>query len=495
MKKENIFDDLRKKLKNKKYAERFIEELQDHFEDQVYDKSLKGMPKKQAEEEALKSLSNTGEIAHNFNVLTREHSDVLQILDSFLFGLLALPLFIFGTFLADSVMKTWDIQAWIAIFIGHILLVVGYFIFYSYSFSYLRPYFQQKDKKIFSLLGLFLPALTYIVLTFSSEGLVYQTALKYVYFIIGIDLAWLTYNKNYKSILGLAERRENKKQSTSKFKKWFGVGLTLYIMATNVLVWLEGLNFINLYQSIGVSTGFMVPRMFISTFLYFINLILFSGNIMISTWTVGIFLCLYILRSLYVQIKNKKINWIQVAIIMYLVPILFLFPLKSETFLTWHMEPIYLSDVIEQKQLGPFHHFAKYVNQEEGALYDYHIEPFDDGFRIYQKGGTNDPIKSYNLYVENSGYRIEEEKYLHSENNIDFSFVRKELPPEVKCDQPNVYFYGVICEKLFFKNHLIVEKSIIINNLFLSPDHKWLLIERGNGVYDPEYLYLIKLKE
>lgn len=497
MKKENIFADLRKKLKNKKYAERFIEELQDHYEDQIYDKSLKGIPKKQAEEEVLKSLSNADEIAHDFNVLTREHSDVLQILDSFLFGLLALPFFVFGSFLADSVMKTWDIQTWIVIVLGHVLLAIGYFIFYSYSLSYLRPYFQQKDKKIISLLGLFLPALTYIVLTFSSEGLMYQTALKYVYFILGIDLAWLTYNRNYKSIVGLAIQRENKKVSYHKLKKWSGIGLTLYVLFTNVLVWLGAMNYINLYESIWIQSGLIVPRLFISAFLYVISVLLFGGNFITSTWAVGIFLCLYIFRSLFIQIKTKKVNWLQIASIMYLVPVLFLFPIRTESLLKWHKEPIYLSDIIEKKQLGPFHHFAKYAHQDEGALYDYHIEPFDDGFRIYQRGGLNDSIKSYTLYLENSRYSVQEEKNLPSSQNIDFNSYLKglDLPPEIKCIKFDIYFDGLLCKKLLFNNRLIVDENMMVNNLLFSSDRKWMLIERGNGAYDPEYLYLLKLND
>jgi len=240
-------------------------------------------------------------------------------------------------------------------------------------------------------------------------------------------------------------------------------------------------------------------------------------NLFVILYLPGIVLIFIAGHSLWTIIKHKKILFLRIGIIAYVLSLSLINAQNYEGKNEFAMEGINISKIVEKHEATIFYAPMKYFNHDDGKLFKYAAN-FEDGAFILQnntgKAFTIEPNKiegelnnqKFNNLVTKVGrfpFREDWKAIFNQDTGIssfdwpeDFTCEKKKFREESDSGGEPVYYYSEnICEKLFYKNKLVFEDEYFsIGDVDFSDDGKWMMLIKEE-VYDPDDVYLLKLAD
>lgn len=234
---------------------------------------------------------------------------------------------------------------------------------------------------------------------------------------------------------------------------------------------------------------------------------LIIGSLVLAILLAGV----YLYMSLQKDTATGHKQWKSVFAIALISYSLYLFlPLYkiSEPEIGWTVPVSKISENIERDELGFFYHLSKYINQDEGFAFHYQTCADDNVFTIVQSSEkvffletdtakTSDAIPQ-TVFKENIS---SEKASCNQDHNGDFADGFTCLD---KNGKPYADSIGNVpsssCEKLDYNGKEIFAESSLgsfgrVNNIVITENKKWAMIEIENGIYTTEEIYLVDLRE
>jgi len=523
MNQKKFFKQLKDELHGHPYRERFLEELEDHVED-LEEEQLNDENWRHRMGKPLGIKETFVKIMHPFRQIT-------FYLEALIYGFLLFPvnIVIFST--ASEGLTTGS-GLMVAIF--KIIIYLGIlFIFYFVCIKrYLNLKLKTSKSPVSWIILLISPSFLWQFLQISS--LIYSIFSAQSELDFYLKLSFFQYLAFYVLsgiILYLAWKMANFKQKekpSNKYKWSLLIKKIIFTYFIGFLIFRTLSTYIdpNLIQENNLWAHIFSPLTkleigvsFITQIILYLFNLIFSKEVslFINLYLPGFILVVLAGHSLWVMIKNKKIFFLRMGLIAYVFS---LFLINVETYegkKEFEVESITVSKILEKHEATIFYRPMKYFNHDEGKLFRYAAN-FEDGvFKLQNNTGKiftidpdriNGPLKDqqFNVLVtETERFPFHEEwKGITSEGS---KIEKIDWPGNITCEkkkfreesdtggEPVYYYSGRVCEKIFYKNELVIEDDYLsIADVDFSDDGKWMMLI-NERTYDPDDVYLVKLAD
>lgn len=483
MRKEDFLRDLKRKLPDDKYKNRFLEELDEHIEDALSDREWKS---KVPEESVLKRLGSPHFIYIYYQVIMHNKRWYLYA-EIFFWSLISL--LVYTPTLASTALIDEPENLFIKAVIWTLSLTgsVGlYYLFYTFAYSRLKKLhaFQESMQRLLlNMTGYFIPMIFFIGWMAGA------------YFLIDADKRQDLFYAPMGLInllLGFATAYHVSKQSQSS--PWIERIGALFILV-----------FFSLFLIYPIAP--MVLRK-----LFFLPMVLL-GEVK-TYWLLGLLfmgLFLYSTYDLVRYLRNRKSTptpWIQGIIFLYMLFIFFV-PHGTEdpimgTTPIWEVEAHNITDDLEGLQIQPFFNMIQYITDSRDGLrgFEYQIELRGESFVLRQDG--IEP-KEWNIININAvtAYELtsidpDPRPVLEGDYTLPSSIacVQADYEQELReqeglADMPLVLGGETHCTEFYYKDQLLFSstETVFVSNVLVSPNEEWMLL---NVAYSD--VYLVELK-
>lgn len=498
MSQKNFFQQLKDELHGHPFRDRFLEELEDHAEDLKADEELK--ENSITSEMMKKYLGETKEVKNIFLNIMNPFRKIFFILEGLFFGMFLLPFtIILHIYLRFITFPESGFPMGYAglVFLGGLSLL---FIYYKISFKRffeLEINLKPQPFKWYSLIIVpNLIAFSILVIKQPNHLLEQGSGL------ILLILSYLGLNLISSFLAWSHEKKQRSKRISkdlSKVFQYIKLGLLIYFFVSIVVrtalfnTSVKGdisspiyESFYNLFSIFSL----IIPIEFF-TFSWW-GMALSSGTNEINIFTVfylPIFILLFIgIQSLWVVIKQKKWFSLRSLVIFYIIS-LFLIP--GESFISDHEFKVTVTNIsekIEKNEVGIFYPMLKYFNSDEGSLFKYEVGFIEES-----------PLKSARFVIKSNIGNISYIPYESlTEGDFELQMDSNEtqvpssinLPHYYDCDRKDIDN----CNIYNFVDQYIAKIGLPVSDAAFSKDGKWGLIVLANGSYDPEEVYLVRLK-
>lgn len=482
MNKKLFFSYLRKNLPENKYKNRFLEDLTEHLDDMEYEESFKGKIK---ETKLLNRLGEPSNILFTYKKLMNKQSKISIYLESFIWGILTCPLFIWP-FMANSFTEaTEHILYKTLIWISSLAFTFFAFkVLYYYIFSHLKVLnlTLNKNEKIASFsLTLVLPILSSLLYipTFYFSA---DERQDYIFpFII----------MSYLLVIAISAWKE--------FKTILNTNISLKNIWLYDLIFIASLIIISLQINILSMLGFVVFFVFLANTSLDINYII--------TGIIATFISTYYLIDIVHNLKNRTMSKLPVFKIFVVIILIYglCFPNKVNNQLNFSKKYINVTEKIERDEMGIYYNWSKSLNKlDEFPNFPYEISKDKENFEIKQfstdkKFTLTSPYNLKNLQIKNGNFDpishiYNKEEFLSS----DFKCVNKKDSAETidDLDANSKLTLGgeTCCYELYYKNELIYKSNAeLLQNILISVDEKFLLIHIEDPFKEIEDIYLVEI--
>lgn len=494
MNQKDFFQQLKNELHGHPYRERFLEELENHAED--LKKHELFHHKKLTDEIMEKRMGDPKTVKENFLNIMNPFGKLFFVLEGLFYGGIFLPLAILiNAGLRTAFLMGGGIFQPLPLLITSLLGSVSLFVIYRMAFRRFFELSENSFKKRFlwftllSLPGLLL--FSFMTLGQPSDILANQTANLFLMFDFYLGLHFISAYLGWKYSKKSLKKKIKTGWKTTHYLKIFVlsyffvsvIARTIFINNASFTGEMTNPILATLAPLIGIFS-LIIPIEFISVFWW--SAMLDSGYDEVNIFTTFYLpICLIIflgLQSLYVVIQQRKWFSFRGLIIFYALSLFFI---RSDSFINmpeFKVPAINISSLIEKERLGIFYPIMKYFNSDEGSLFKYQVGldvKNNEGFIIQGNAGKFYPLSLNGL----------EEKF----NDPSFdSLIGGVSDVYINEEHKAVSDYTASDET--FWDQFISNRTIGISDSILSPDGKWGLIAIPNGVYDPEEVYLVKLK-
>ncbi len=483
MNKKEYFDFLKEHLPKDKYKDRFLEELEDHYEDAVYAETF---TKKSAEELALTRLGDPEQTIIFYKQLMKKNSILTPYFESLFLGILSSPLFL-ALFIANSWTETTEVliaKAAIGLFGGVVLWILFYFFFRAF-YSRLSPLnsLLSSRGKLISFLCSLLPN---VFVTILIMLMIYADDFQDYFFpiLIGVYLlvvelaAWKAFKASFSRPWNL---RPN--------------SLVNHLLVGGILTLLA-------FTEVGSVLAYILKVIWV---------VISAGNLKIAIWLSGFglsFLGLYCAYSLVKWVGKRQglFPLFKAAVLAGSIYSLFIPTLVDPSVaenLDWERPHQEIVEGIERSYLNPFYTWSLKFRKDDGPEFDYYIKYVDGGFFIRQHGVADylvTPVSTgvytlSQLESDPSDPLPQEAYYLHE----DLTCVLSDLAAvsHEGIAEPPTLGGETDCKELYFKDELIYENNtgewLMLSDVVFSPDGKWLMLLFRDVMEDPARIYLVEL--
>ncbi|MEK9159181.1 MAG: hypothetical protein AAB383_00475 [Patescibacteria group bacterium] len=484
MNKKVYFDFLKQKLPKDKYRTRFLEELEEHFEDALYAETFK---ENAAEERALERLGDPDQTLFYYKKLMSKHSSVYTYLEALFFGVLSTPFYL-SLFVANSVTESTEVLFLkvLAFFLSASGLWALFYVFYHFIFSKLKPLNELLSPrgKLASFIACMAPAyLGALALTFNFYFTDYQDHyfpfVILAYLVIGLTAAWKSYVYTFKKPWSVSNEKTN-------------YLLTLLLFALLI------------FTEVGEVIAYFMKVIWVIIFYGF------NANVIWAIWSSGLAvlaLGIFSLVSLLRWGKARKAAFPLVKVLILMSSIYALFiptsGLAVVEELEWNKPHVELVQTFEKEQTGPFYLWSQKFRRDDGPIIDYSISYRGDGFFVHIQNIADYEVKVSSL-DEFSVKKLSSdptEVYPPSNSILheDLTCVLSDLAAESHegIAEPPILGGETDCKELYYGDELIFSNPsgqwFMLQNAVFSPGQEWLLLEFNDVMEDPTSLYLVEL--
>ncbi len=484
MNKKEYFDFLKSKLPKDKYRARFLEELEEHFEDALYAETFK---KNAAEERALARLGDPMQTLFYYKKLISKHSSLYSYLESLFFGVLSTPLYL-SFFIANSMTESTEVLFLkvVTFFLSASGVCALFYFFYRFIFSKLKPLNEllSPKGKLVSFAVNMAPAFTGVmaltVLFYSDENQDYFFPFVIVgYLLVGMAAAWKAYVDTFKKPWLIGNEKIN-------------YLLTLLVFA--LLIFTEAGEVIAYFMKV----------------IWVIIFYGFNGSVILAIWSSGLAvlaLGIFSLVSLVRWGKARKAAFPLVKLLILMSSIYALFiptpGLEVSEQLEWNKPHVELVETFEKEQMGPFYLWSQKFRRDDGPIIDYRIGYRGDGFFIHIQD-----IADYELKVSSlDEFSLKKLSSDPTEVYAQNSYILHEDLTCVLSDLAAMSHEGILepptlggetdCKELYYRDELVFSNPsgqwFMLQNAVFSPGQAWLLLEFNDVMEAPTSLYLVEL--
>lgn len=279
-----------------------------------------------------------------------------------------------------------------------------------------------------------------------------------------------------------------------------------YIVFTTLLMWLIDKGIISLtlgHSSLPVGAFMYMPKVFIEFWILLMPAALLSANIQVYLWIEGIVLIIILIilslnlgRYLY---KTKKIifqnlPWIRIVFITWILSII-AFGSSGTPAIQWQTTVRDVSRTIEYQQFSFLRPFVKYINRDNG-YFSYQINTTGNEYFIMQQMQKN-TWKTYQVKTSNIVKNAEIIKRPNTTITASYDGYDP-LLLGVECRSKEEYYNSKnICNELWYQGkHIftVPQSGVWVKQVLYNDRESNLLIHLSSGVYDPEYVYLVKFE-
>ncbi len=517
------------------YRDRLLSELEDHKEDAQEHFMLQGISESQASERATLQLGDERDIAREYNKFVQQQNPFFFWMRVIFFGLgafflmaaqqkMATVLYLFSAPVQNLPELA---RASLAI------AALGAFVFLTSHIFFRRQLIrllsETEDKKVarkfivgelliaFALYGIIIFNLAYnFGFSFYSQKGELSAFLPLYFIQVTLPMigAAFSIGQAYRAYLrgALPKIKTPSRAGSSQL-----VHIALSASASVVII---GFTALQSLQTQIPSEGLFFQFIQIIGVIYMMSVFFFfvmNGSIT-SIWLLGLLLTLIGGLQVYrvviwLRARGKSANtgvvarktyfpWSTVPITLYVITTL-AFGSTGKPDVTWHQPTREISQSIEMRELGPFYHLGKMLNQSEGQLFRYSISREGDGFLIKQSPTG----QSYLLTGITSATDWKLSKYKTADNGVphldaaDFTRSTETLYCE-KGNTETPELNKARCGALLHKKQRVYTISDSSPYGFqigypiktiTSANGRFLLIHLSSGVYNPTYVYLVDL--
>jgi hypothetical protein len=516
---EKFFQELRKRLGSHSATSRYLQELQDHLDDAVEHAQMSGRSAKEAQGEAIRQLGPSNQLAESFHRAFSPHRFSFEV-EAVLVSIFSVPFFIAGFWvMANRIIAEFTaggITGMSALWAFTLTTTIFALLLFLYYFLALPRLFQGSIPKNLSLsiVGRLMAAPTIIFIWVLPGYLgsgpwdlwdVFMTSLGA--FLL-LSLAFITISGAW----WLTVRRETR---TVKYRLPFvtsvpilnafsGILLIVYVMGSLVLIKTFDLEMDSVVNPT-VLTTLIGARLIVDQIFHLVTMLIFGWFQTTFVWIIPLVFAAFlgfVIFSMVLAIRDHGISWVtfpwmRLALAVYLFTF-FIGPANAPQ-IAWEVPALDVSQVIERAQLGPFYRFTKFVNRDEGRMFQYDLLTAEDGFEILQN--TNRlialsdirSISSYSLHVQKTNQHILREDETFPEGfRCETDFRPENVPPDILEALVDHH-----CRTLYYHDQKIftMDRSRNVEEILFSPDQQWALINLySKGFYDPDVVYLVDLR-
>ncbi len=489
MNKKEYFTFLKKNLPKDKYKERFLEELEEHFEDALY---LEAFQKEGSESRVLARLGAPEQTVFYYKRFMTKHSAFYTYLESLFWGILSTPLYL-SLFVGNSVTESTEVLFLKVVlwFLTASVLGGAFYLFYRFVFSKLRPLNEllSPQGKIGSFFLNLIPAWLSVSLFTTSfymgdndEAQDYLFPLVLLAYVVVVGFfAWKAYAHSFKKSWIIHE---------AKLMYFFTLALFVVLLFTEV--------------------GEVV--LYFSKVIWVILFYGFSGQLTQAVWTSGLLVLALGLFSLYGVVRwfgerSKPFPLFKTCLLATVIYALFLPRLGSEAYeavdLNWNKPAVEFVSLLEKEEMGPFYLWSKKFRRDDGPNIQYSISYRGAGFFIhmqdladYQLVPTSvDALGFESLDTDPTEVYPQTNSILHEDLRCELTEMAAQSYEGL---EPPTLGGETDCKALYFKDELIFSREdegwFILKNAVFSPDQTWMLLEFQDVMEDPTLLYLVDLR-
>ncbi|MFA6896829.1 MAG: hypothetical protein WCQ96_00890 [Patescibacteria group bacterium] len=513
---ERFVDDIIKDLPLSQYTPRFREELLEHLEDGG--KDLTDRNENNISEKIMQKIGDKDTLTESYVDFYNRYCGNLWFLEFLIYMPLSILAFIMTSgsiFICTHSATVWYMEGFNLILSVIISFGIDY-AFFKIVFWRLAPHIKNKRDKTVTVIFLTLVPTLYSVLALTSMTagsiFLWDNFRDFSMPLSAISIYYLAICIAFKIF-------------TPRRRKIFSIPLSPYLLLAGFWLILAASIFAS-YQKIETSDGIwqvigaaLLPLSLTTDVC--LNLIL--GNLLSLTFSpattcliIGSLILVILLAGIYLFVSSKKDTatrhrqWRSVfAMTLISYSLYLLLPLYkiSEPKIDWTVPVSKISENIERDELGLFYHLSKYINQDEGFAFHYQACADGNVFTIVQSSEkvflletdtakTSDAIPQA-VFKENVGSgKIS----CDQDHNGDFANGFTCLD---KNGKPYADYIGSapssFCEKLDYNGKEIFANSSLgsfgsLNNIVITGNKEWAIIEIESGFYATEEIYLVDLR-
>ena len=514
---EKFVDEIIKELPFSKYTSRFREELLEHSEDseeELANQNINNIPEK-----IMHNIGDKKTLTKSYVGFHNRYCGNLWPLEFLIYIPLSILIFIivFATvFFCTIDSPAWYMRGLSFIFSAVISFGIAY-AFFKAVFWRLAPHIKREGSKIIAVILLTLVPTLYNIIVVTSaaaeNALPWDTFIDLFMPLSAMSIYYLAVCIAFKIIIPRRQKNLSVPLNPYLLLVGFWLILSASIIAsrqnTETLdgAWqLLGAALLPLNLATDVCLNLILGNL-LSIAFPAVTTCLIIGVLVLSLLSTGV--------SLYVSSKKDTSaghkRWksaCAIALISYSLYLLLPLCKINEPKMDWKVPVSKISENIERDELGIFYHLSKYINQDEGFAFHYQACTNGNIFTIVQSSE-----KVFLLKTETANIFAKIPPAVFSEN-IGANNILCEQPHNGEfadgfvCldgnDSPYIDFAGnsldnSSCEKLNYNGKEIFTKSNLdssrkINNIIVTENKQWALIEIKNGFYATEEIYLVDLR-
>lgn len=514
---EKFVDEVIKELPFSKYTSRFREELLEHLEDSaegLVNQNVNNIPEK-----IMKKIGNKKTLTKSYVDFYNRYCHNLWPLEFLIYIPLSILIFImvfFTVFFCTIDSAAWYMEVLSFIFSAIISFGIAY-AFFKIVFWRLAPHIRRERGKIITVILLTLVPTLYNIIVITSTAA--ENALPWDTFtdlpmpLSAMSIYYLAVCVAFKIIIPRRQKNISIPLNPYLFLIGFWVILAASIVAsrqnTETLdgAWpLLGAALLPLNLATDVCLNLILGSLLCLTFTR-VTVCLIIGALMLSLLLAGVYLYVSSKKDTSAGHRQWK-GAFAIALASYSLYLLLPLYKINESKMDWKVPVSKISKNIERDELEIFYHLSKYINQDEGFAFHYQACTNGNIFTIVQSSekifllkteaaNTSDEIPPA-VFSENIGAnKIPCEQPHNGEFADGFACLNGNDSPYI--DSDGNALYNSSCEKLDYNGKEIFTKSNLdssrrINNIIVTENNKWALIEIENGIYATEEIYLVDLR-
>lgn len=514
---EKYVDDIVQDLPRSKYTSRFREELLEHLEDSA--KELSNQNVNNISEKVMQKIGNKKALTKSYVDFYNRYCSNLWPLEFLIYIPISISIFImvFSTvFFCTIDSAVWYMEVLSFIFSAIISFGIAY-AFFKIVFWRLAPHIKRKGRKAMAVTLLTLVPTLYNIIVVTSataeHALLWNTFTDLFMPLSAMSIYYLAVCIAFKIII--PRRREGPSVPLNPYLLLVGFWM---ILAASIVTSRQNTETLDgAWQLLGAA---LFPLNLTTDI--FLNLIL--GSVLCLAFArvtvcliIGVLILSLLAAGVYLYMSSKKDTsaghkqWksaCAIALISYSLYLLLPLYRINEPEMDWKVPASKVSEKIEKDELGIFYHLSKYINQDEGFAFHYQACANNNVFTIVQ---SSEKIFLLETEVANTSNKMPPAVF---SENVGANIIPCEQPHNGEfadgfvCldgnDSPYIDFAGNAldnssCEKLNYNGKEIFTKSNLdpsrrINNIIVTENSKWALIEIENGTYATEEIYLVDLR-
>lgn len=514
MKRNEFFATLDSGLMQTEYTARLHEELEAHLDDHIYQTMLNGATEEDAEHDAIQRLGSPYHIKKEYNTTMRKLKYPFVLFELFLYVTVLLPVNL--TLLMNILMLLEVFGTWVSVITTCLSSGVLFFLYLTALQSIRRFVIKKVYLRIIGVLiaaPLCIIAVFFITMMLGEvlQNGFAESAEKYdaiktlvlsLITLLGINvlaafLAEKLIQRIQRRMLAAPLTHGQRKRYAKLVLEILVVGLfLLYIIVTRLqtssLVTSQMLNFVDMPREV-VEFFFLKVFWAIGTrFLpwavaFWLQILILCTLLGFSLYTVY----LYITRDRFSAQSHFPL--FKMCLAIYLIGLLFLPTSWYEPTADWRRPASSLSLAIEKKQTGPFFRYFKSLNADDGE-FTYRVGTNDKGLlEIEQSSGNRYTLSSLTSVEQYTLHKSSGEKTRNFMGEIDLT-----LPEGFECNKPESQVMNVYsCYSMRYHGTEIYRQREPndIAGIAVSGDGRWILIAFSTGAYDPDFVYLVDVRE